>query len=55
MLLIGEFPGKEYDTFCNVTNDTDNIDDMYKESWICHLTHVEVFDTDKSIFNKLKY
>ena len=55
MLLIGDLPGKEFNTFCNVTNDIDNVDDMYKESWICHLTHIGVFDTDKGIFNKLKY
>ncbi len=55
MLLIGDLPGKQYNTFCNVTTDYDNVDDMYKESWICHLTHVGVFETDKGIFNKLKY
>ena len=55
MLLIGDLPGKQYNTFCNVTTDTDEVDDMYKESWICHLTHVGVFETNKGIFNKLKY
>jgi cbb3-type cytochrome oxidase subunit 3 len=55
MLLIGDLPGKQYNTFCNVTNEIEDVDDMYKESWICHLTHVGVFDTNKGIFNKLKY
>ena len=55
MLLIGDLPGKQYNTFCNVTTDTENLDDMYKESWICKLTHVGVFEINKGIFNKLKY
>jgi hypothetical protein len=28
---------------------------MYKESWICQISHVGVFNLDKGIFNKLKY
>ncbi len=32
MLLIGDIPGKEYKTFCNVTNEIDQVDDMYKEN-----------------------
>ena len=55
MLLIGDLPGKQYTTFCNVTTDTENVDDMYKESWICKLTHVGVFEINKGILNKLKY
>ena len=55
MLLIGDLPGKQYNTFCNVTTDINDVDDMYKESWICHLTHVGVFETNKGIFNKMKY
>ena len=55
MLLIGDLPGKQYNTFCNVTTDINDMDDMYKESWICHLTHVGVFETNKGIFNKMKY
>ena len=54
MLFIGDLPGKPYDTFCNVTTNTDNVDDMYKESWICHLTHVGVFETNKGVSNKLR-
>ena len=55
MLLVGDLPGRKYTSFCNVTSDTDDVDDMYKESWICHLTHVGVFKPSKGIFNKLKY
>ena len=55
MLFIGDLPGKEYKTFCNITTDTNDIDDMYKESWICQISHIGVFDLDKGIFNKLKY
>jgi hypothetical protein len=28
---------------------------MYKESWVCQLTHVGVFEKEKGIFNKIKY
>ena len=55
MLFVGDLPGKEYNSYCNVTTDTDDLDDMYKESWICHLTHVGVFEKEKGIFNKIKY
>ena len=55
MLFIGDLPGKEYNTFCNITTDANDIDDMYKESWICQISHVGVFNLDKGIFNKLKY
>ena len=55
MLFIGDLPGKEYNSYCNVTTDTEDLDDMYKESWICHLSHVGVFEKDKGIFNKIKY
>ena len=55
ILLIGDLPGKQYNTFCNVTTDLNDVDDMYKESWICHLTHVGVFEKNKGIFNKMKY
>ena len=54
MLFIGDTPGKEYTSYCNVT-DTDELDDMYKESWVCQLTHVGIFDKEKGIFNKIKY
>ena len=54
MLFIGDTPGKEYNSYCNVT-DTDELDDMYKESWVCQLTHVGMFDKEKGIFNKIKY
>ena len=55
MLFIGDLPGKEYNSYCNVTTDTDDLDDMYKESWVCHLSHVGVFEKEKGIFNKIKY
>ena len=54
MLLIGDLPGKQYSTFCNVTSDIGSLDDMYKESWICHLTHVGIFETNKGISNRIK-
>ena len=54
MLFIGDTPGKEYNSYCNVT-DSDELDDMYKESWVCQLTHVGMFDKEKGIFNKIKY
>ena len=54
MLFIGDLPGKEYDTYCNVTTDIDELDDVYKESWVCHLSHVGIFEKDKGISNKIK-
>ena len=54
MLFIGDLPGKEYKSYCNVT-DTDDLDDMYKESWVCQLSHVGVFEKGKGIFNKIKF
>ena len=54
MLFIGDVPGKEYNSFCNVTTNIEHVDDMYKESWICHLTHIGIFDINKGISNKLK-
>ena len=55
MLFVGDLPGKQYYSFCNVTTDTTELDNMYKESWICELTHFGVFNINKGIFNKLKY
>ena len=53
MLFIGDVPGKDYKTFCNVT-ETDELDDTYKESWVCEMSHVGVFEKDKGMFNKIK-
>ena len=53
MLLIGDIPGKEYHTFCNVSTDVEDLDEMYKESWVCQLTHVGSFKINKGIPNKL--
>ena len=55
MLFIGDTPGKEYNTYCNVTTDTDELDEMYKESWVCHLTHIGIFELEKGIPDKIKY
>ena len=55
MLFVGDLPGKQYYSFCNVTTDTTELDNMYKESWICELTHFGVFNINKGIFNKIKY
>ena len=52
MLFIGDTPGKEYESYCNVT-DTDELDDMYKESWVCNLTHVGVFDKNDEALEKI--
>ena len=54
MLLVGDLPGKKYNTFCNVTTDSDDLDDMYRESWVCHLTHVGSFKVSKGISNIIK-
>lgn len=54
MLFIGDIPGKRYTSFCNLTN-TDYLDDLYQESWVCKMTHVGIFDTEKGIFNKIKF
>ncbi len=54
MLFIGDVPGKHYTNYCNVT-DTEDLDDMYKESWVCKMTHVGMFDREKGIFNKIKF
>ena len=54
MLFIGDVPGKSYNTYCNVT-DTEDLDDVYKESWVCKMTHVGMFDREKGIFNKIKF
>ena len=53
MLFIGDVPGKEYKTFCNVT-ETDELDDTYKESWVCEMSHVGIFDKEKGMFNRIK-
>ena len=54
MLFIGDVPGKSYNTYCNVT-DTEDLDDVYKESWVCKMSHVGMFDREKGIFNKIKF
>ena len=53
MLFIWDNPGKEYHTYCNVTN-TDELDDTYKESWVCEMSHVGMLNKDKNMFNKVK-
>ena len=54
MLFVGDVPGKQYNSYCNVTN-TDNLDEMYRESWVCKMTHIGIFDREKGIFNKIKF
>ena len=54
MLFVGDIPGKPYNTYCNVTN-TDDLDEMYQESWVCKMTHIGIFDREKGIFNKIKF
>ena len=54
MLFVGDIPGKPYNSYCNVTN-TDDLDEMYQESWVCKMTHIGIFDREKGIFNKIKF
>ena len=54
MLFVGDVPGKKYNYYCNVTN-TDDLDEMYQESWVCKMTHIGIFDREKGIFNKIKF
>ena len=51
LLYLGDTSAKKY-TFCNVTSGED-LDDIYKESWVCDLTHVGIFDNKEGISNKL--
>ena len=53
MLFVGDIPGKEYNSFCNITN-TDELDDVYKESWVCEISHIGIFDREKKMFDKIK-
>lgn len=55
LLYIGDTPGKEYKTYCNISLNTDDFDDMYKESWICLITHVGIFNIIKGISNELTF
>ena len=43
LFLIGDLPVQQY-KFCNVTF-TEDLDDDYRESWVCELTHVGIVDT----------
>ena len=51
LLYIGDISAKKY-TFCNISSGED-LDDIYKESWVCDLTHVGIFDNIEGISNKL--
>ena len=51
LLYIGDISANKY-TYCNVSSGED-LDDIYKESWICDLTHVGIFDNKEGISNKL--
>ena len=52
LLFIGDTSARKY-TFCNVTSRED-LHDIYKESWVCELTHVGIFDNNEGISNKLE-
>ncbi len=52
LLYIGDTSAKKY-TFCNVTSGED-LDEIYKESWVCDLTHVGIFSNNDGISNKLE-
>ena len=51
LLFIGDNSANKY-TFCNVSSGED-LDDIYKESWVCELTHVGIFDNKEGISKKL--
>ena len=51
LLFIGDNSANKY-TFCNVSSGED-LDDIYKESWVCELTHVGIFNTKEGISNIL--
>lgn len=53
ILYLGDTPGKDYQTYCDVIKNTDNIDEMYKESWICRISHVGAFYFNEGIPKKL--
>ena len=47
LLFIGDNSANKY-TFCNVSSGED-LDDIYKESWVCELTHVGIFNNKEGI------
>ena len=51
MLFIGDNSASKY-SYCNVSSGED-LDDIYKESWVCDLTHVGIFRTKLGISNSL--
>ena len=51
LLFIGDNSANKY-SFCNVSSGED-LDDIYKESWVCDLTHVGIFNNTEGISNKL--
>ena len=51
LLFIGDNSANKY-TFCNVSSGED-LDDIYKESWVCELTHVGIFNNKKEGISKL--
>ena len=53
MLFIGDVPGKEYNSYCNITS-TEDLDDVYKESWVCEMSHVGILNREKNMYNKIK-
>lgn len=53
MLFIGDIPGKEYNSYCNITN-TEELDDVYKESWVCEMSHVGILNKKQNMFNKVE-
>ena len=52
LLYIGDLSARKY-TYCNVSSGED-LDYIYKESWVCDLTHVGIFSSDEGISNKLQ-
>ena len=47
MLFIGDLTVKNY-TFCNCTSN-EGLDDIYKQSWLCDLSHLGFFYDNKTI------
>ena len=51
LLFIGNSSATKY-TYCNVSSGED-LDDIYKESWVCELTHVGIFNNKEDISKTL--
>ena len=53
VLIIEQFQG--FFSFPKGHVEPGETDEMYRESWVCKMTHLGIFDVDKGIFNKIKF